>query len=95
MTVPPSWKTGCSRPSVSRLESGRGPWSSLTVTGSPFLCGTGTQINFVTKIDNRQIGNGALGPVTERIRRIYFDAVHGKSARYRSWLTPVYTGTRA
>jgi len=69
--------------------------TELYLADEAFLCGTGTQINFVTKIDNRQIGNGALGPVTERIRRIYFDAVHGKSARYRSWLTPVYTGTRA
>src|SRR5213594_1495351 len=69
--------------------------TELYLADEAFLCGTGTQINFVTKIDNRQIGNGALGPVTERIRRIYFDAVHGKSARYRSWLTPVYTRTRA
>src|SRR5256885_3944333 len=33
--------------------------TELYLADEAFLCGTGTQINFVTKIDNRQIGNGA------------------------------------
>src|SRR2546425_7014706 len=68
--------------------------TELYLADEAFLCGTGTQINFVTKIDNRPLGEGTLGPITERIRRIYFEAVRGKVARYRGWVTPVYTGSR-
>src|SRR2546425_8071810 len=68
--------------------------TELYIADEAFLCGTGTQINFVTKIDNRPLGEGTLGPITERIRRIYFEAVRGKVARYRGWVTPVYTGSR-
>jgi branched-chain amino acid aminotransferase len=65
--------------------------TELYLADEAFLCGTGSQIGFITKIDNRQIGDGKLGPITGRIRRIYFDAVHGKAPRYRAWVTPVYT----
>ncbi|TMG36859.1 MAG: branched-chain amino acid transaminase [Chloroflexi bacterium] len=68
--------------------------TELYIADEAFLCGTGTQINFITKIDNRPLGEGTLGPITERIRRIYFEAVRGKVARYRGWVTPVYTGSR-
>src|SRR5256712_6966095 len=68
--------------------------TELYIADEAFLCGTGTQINFITKIDNRPLGEGMLGPITERIRRIYFEAVRGKVARYRGWVTAVYTGSR-
>ncbi len=55
-----------------------------------FLCGTGVQISAITSIDHRPVGTGEVGPITRRISRIYFDAVRGKNAKYRDWLTPVY-----
>lgn len=55
-----------------------------------FLCGTGVQISAITSIDHRPVGNGEVGPIARRISRIYFDAVRGKNAKYRDWLTPVY-----
>jgi branched-chain amino acid aminotransferase len=63
--------------------------TELYVCDELFLCGTGAQISPVTSVDRRPVGNGERGPITARLSQIYFDAVHGRSERYRSWLTPV------
>lgn len=54
-----------------------------------FVCGTGSEIAGVTEIDNRMIGEGKIGPVTEQIKKLYMDIVKGKSSKYASWLTRV------
>lgn len=64
--------------------------TELYVADEVFLCGTGVQVSPVTSIDHRPVGGGQIGPITKRLSRIYFDAVRGKSERYRSWLTAVY-----
>jgi branched-chain amino acid aminotransferase len=48
------------------------------------------QIAPVTSVDRRDVGTGEIGPITKRISKTYFDAVRGKDARYKGWLTPVY-----
>lgn len=55
-----------------------------------FLCGTGVQVAPITTIDHRPIGDGAIGPISRRISRIYFESVRGKNAKYRDWVTPIY-----
>lgn len=55
-----------------------------------FLTGTGVQIAAITRIEHRPVGTGSLGPVTARLRELYFDVVRGKNERYRDWCTPVY-----
>ncbi len=64
--------------------------SELYVADEVFFCGTGVQIAAVAKIDHRQVGDGRLGPVTRRLRELYFDIVRGRHAKYRHWCTPVY-----
>ncbi|MFN2519934.1 MAG: branched-chain amino acid transaminase [Candidatus Limnocylindria bacterium] len=64
--------------------------TELYVCDELFLCGTGAQVSAVTSVDRRPIGDGEVGPITARMSRIYFEAVRGRSERYRSWLTPVY-----
>lgn len=64
--------------------------TELYIADEVFLCGTGAQLSPVTSIDHRAIGKGELGPITKRISGIYFDAVRGKSAKYRSWVLPVF-----
>jgi len=64
--------------------------TELYVCDELFLCGTGAQISPVTSVDHRPVGRGERGPITARLSQIYFDAVHGRSERYRSWLTSVY-----
>lgn len=55
-----------------------------------FLCGTGVQLAAVTSVDRRSVGSGHAGPITTAIQNAYFDAMHGRSARHRHYLTPVY-----
>lgn len=54
-----------------------------------FLCGTGAEITPVTKIDHREIGNGQVGELTERLREVFFEVVRGRRAKYSDWLYPV------
>jgi branched-chain amino acid aminotransferase len=44
----------------------------------------------VVDIDRRPIGDGQVGPVVDRLQKLYFEIVRGRSAKYKSWLTPVY-----
>lgn len=64
--------------------------TELYICDELFLCGTGAQVSPVTSVDHRPVGDGRVGPLTTKLSQIYFDAVHGKGARYREWLTPVY-----
>jgi branched-chain amino acid aminotransferase len=64
--------------------------TELYVCDEMFMCGTGVQISPVTSVDHRDVGKGEVGPITQRISKVYFDGVRGKDARYRDWLTPIY-----
>jgi len=64
--------------------------TELYVAEEVFLVGTGAQVSPVTRIDHRPVGEGVIGPVTARIKDVYFDAVRGRLPAYADWLTPVY-----
>ena len=59
-----------------------------------FLCGTGAQISPVVSVDRRPVGDGAVGPISERLQHLYFQAVRGEAPRYASWIRPVYHSPR-
>ena len=63
--------------------------SELYLAEEAFFCGTGVQIAPIASIDGRPIGDRVPGPITERLREIFFDTVRGRSDRYRHFLTPV------
>jgi branched-chain amino acid aminotransferase len=55
-----------------------------------FFTGTAAEVTPIREVDNRTVGNGARGPVTERLQSLYFDVVHGRNPDYYAhWLTPV------
>lgn len=54
-----------------------------------FFTGTAAEITPIRELDNRQIGIGSRGPVTEKLQSLFFDVVGGKSDKYRHWLTNV------
>jgi len=64
--------------------------SELYTADECFLCGTGGEIVPVTYIDRRPVGDGKVGPISARIRDVYFDIVRGNNPKYIAWLTPVY-----
>ncbi|MDE3088767.1 MAG: branched-chain amino acid transaminase [Chloroflexota bacterium] len=65
--------------------------SELYIADEVFFCGTGAQVAGVVEIDHRSIGNGKVGPITQRLQEAYFAIVRGKTQKYMDWLTPVYS----
>lgn len=55
-----------------------------------YLCGTGAQVTPVRSVDRRPVGNGGIGPITQRIQKHFDDVVHGRVEHRREWLTPVW-----
>ena len=47
-----------------------------------FFSGTAAEITPIREVDNRQIGIGSRGPVTEKIQSLFFDVVSGKAPKY-------------
>jgi branched-chain amino acid aminotransferase len=54
-----------------------------------FFCGTGAQIAPITQFDNRAVGTGQLGEITQKLQALYFDVVKGKLPQYRHWCEKV------
>ncbi len=64
--------------------------SEVYLADEAFFCGTGVQIAAIIRVDHRPLGAGEMGPVTTRLRDLYFRVVRGQVERYRHWCTPVY-----
>jgi branched-chain amino acid aminotransferase len=54
-----------------------------------FFTGTAAEVTPIRELDNRAIGAGSRGPITEKLQAMYFDVVKGKSAKHADWLTLV------
>jgi branched-chain amino acid aminotransferase len=61
----------------------------LYIADEAFFVGTAAEITPIREIDGRKIGQGKPGPITQRIQKRYFDAVHGKSDDHPEWLAKV------
>ncbi len=54
-----------------------------------FFTGTAAEVTPIRELDDRVIGRGGRGPITEKIQNVFFDIVKGKNDKYGSWLTYV------
>jgi branched-chain amino acid aminotransferase len=54
-----------------------------------FFTGSAAEVTPIREVDDRAIGAGKRGPVTERLQALYFDVVHGRVDKYSKWLTLV------
>ena len=59
------------------------------ISDEAFFSGTAAEITPIREVDNRRIGNGSRGPITEKLQSMFFNAVEGKSKKHDSWLTYV------
>ncbi|RMH04008.1 MAG: branched-chain amino acid transaminase [Nitrospirae bacterium] len=62
---------------------------AMYVADEVFLTGTAAEITPVREIDDRVIGQGQRGPLTETLQRLFFQIVHGQDSAHAAWLTPV------
>jgi branched-chain amino acid aminotransferase len=59
------------------------------VADEVFFTGTAAEVTPIREVDDRRIGNGGRGPVTEQLQSRYFDLVHGRLPGYEDWLNIV------
>ena len=61
----------------------------IYICDEAFFTGTAAEVTPIRELDNRAIGEGKRGPITEKLQSMYFDVVKGKSAKHADWLTLV------
>ena len=54
-----------------------------------FFTGTAAEITPIREVDDRVVGEGTRGPVTESLQDAFFAATKGDTPRYADWLTYV------
>jgi branched-chain amino acid aminotransferase len=61
----------------------------LYTADEAFFTGTAAELTPIREVDDRQIGAGRRGPMTEDIQETFFDVIKGKNRKYENWLTYV------
>lgn len=61
----------------------------LYIAEEVFLSGTAAEITPVREVDNRTIGKGEKGPITDKIQQTFFKIVRGNKSKFSKWLTPI------
>jgi branched-chain amino acid aminotransferase len=59
------------------------------IADEAFFTGTAAEVTPIRELDNRPIGEGTRGPITEKLQSMYFDQVYGRSPTYQNWNTNV------
>ena len=63
--------------------------SEIYLADEMFLTGTAAHVTPVGELDNRKIGLGGVGPVTEKLSDIYAKVIRGEKKEYLDWCTPI------
>jgi branched-chain amino acid aminotransferase len=61
----------------------------IYIADEAFFTGTAAEVTPIRELDNRVIGAGKRGPVTEKLQSMFFDVVNGRNPKYTKWLTPI------
>jgi branched-chain amino acid aminotransferase len=64
--------------------------TELYVADEAFFFGSGYEITPITSIDRFAVGNGEVGPISQRILEAYMDLVRGVDGHFPEWRTPTY-----
>jgi len=72
-----------------KIETRRLTRDDFYIADEAFFTGTAAEVTPIREIDNRQIGIGSRGPVTEKLQKAFFDLVNGRNPKYHHWLTKV------
>ncbi len=69
------------------VEERRLARDEVYIADEAFFTGTAAEVTPIREVDDRAIGAGRPGPITQAIQAAFFDIVKGKDARYSEWLT--------
>lgn len=64
--------------------------TELYIADEAFFSGTAAEVTPILSIDRRPVGEGAMGPLTTKVRDAYFRAVRDGSSPHPEWRLPVY-----
>jgi len=64
--------------------------AELYIADELFLTGTGAQVAWISSVDHRIVGEGSIGPITQRLRTRFVASVLGEDTEFKNWVTPVY-----
>ncbi len=59
------------------------------IADEAFFTGTAAEVTPIRELDNRTIGEGKPGPVTQKLQTMFFDLARGKSELSSDWLAYV------
>ncbi|HUV21249.1 MAG TPA: branched-chain amino acid transaminase [Gammaproteobacteria bacterium] len=59
----------------------------IYIADEAFFTGTAAEVTPIAELDNRPVGSGTRGPITELLQTDYFDLVHGRNDKYLDLLT--------
>ena len=59
----------------------------IYVADEAFFTGSAAEVTPIRELDNRKIGTGSRGVITEQLQSLYFDYVHGRRDDHAEWLT--------
>lgn len=65
--------------------------SELYIAEEAFFSGTGVQVAWIREIDHRIVGDGNIGKISMQLQELFFRIVRNQEAKYKSWLTGVYS----
>jgi branched-chain amino acid aminotransferase len=68
--------------------------TELYVADEVFLCGTAAEITPIVSVDRYAVGDGAIGPYTRELERIFEASLRGTEPTYDHWRTPVGLAAR-
>ena len=51
-----------------------------------FLTGTAAEVTPIRELDDRTIGPGKPGPITQKVQETFFSIVRGQNEKYKDWL---------
>jgi branched-chain amino acid aminotransferase len=71
------------------VRSRRMTRDDIYIADEAFFTGTAAEVTPIRELDNRQIGAGHRGPITQKIQSLFFDVVNGKVPAHADWLTHV------
>jgi branched-chain amino acid aminotransferase len=57
----------------------------LYMADEVFMTGTAAELTPIREVDDYAVGTGRPGPITERVREVFEDALHGRAERYAAW----------
>jgi len=63
--------------------------NELYIADECFMTGTAAHLTPIIEIDHRSVGTGAVGEITGKLQKLFFDVIRGKNPKYIDWCTPV------